>query len=136
MSIDAYLNFDGNCREAVLFYAKAFKLEEPEMMTFGQMHGQEDFQNEADKNLIMHARLQISGSNVMFSDVFPGMTFNVGNNITLALVTQNKEELEYAYQQLKEGGDIMMALQETAWSKCYGMLTDKFGVQWQFNLGE
>lgn len=136
MSIDAYLNFNGNCREAVLFYAKAFKLEEPEMMTFGQMHSPEDLQNEAAKDLIMHARLQISGSNVMFSDVFPSMTHTVGNNITLALVTQDEEELKFAYHQLKEGGEVMMELQETMWSKRYGMLTDKFGVQWQFNLGE
>jgi len=136
MSIDAYLNFNGNCREAVLYYAKAFRLNEPEMMTFGQMHTSEDFTNKEDLDLIMHARLQISGSNLMFSDVFPNMPFTVGNNITLALVTLDLEELEHAYEVLKDGGNVMMELQETAWSPCYGMLTDKFGVHWQFNLGE
>jgi len=85
--------------------------------------------------LILHTRLNIFGSNVMFSDVFPGMPFVVGNNISLAVVTDNLDELQSAFHKLKEGGKVEMELQETFWSKCYGSLTDKFGVQWQFNLG-
>lgn len=135
MSVDVYMNFNGNCREAVEFYAQAFKTEKPNMMTFGESPPNPEYPlPEEAKDLIMHTRLNISGSNVMFSDVFPGMSFVEGNNVTLAVVTANKEEIDFAYNKLKEGGTVEMELQETFWSKYYGSLKDKFGIHWQFNL--
>ncbi|MGG1311086.1 MULTISPECIES: VOC family protein [Cohnella] len=136
MAIDVYLNFNGNCREAVEFYAQVFGTDKPKMMTYGEAPANPEYPlPEEAKNLILHTRLNIFGSNVMFSDVFPGMPFVVGNNISLAVVTDNLDELQSAFHKLKEGGKVEMELQETFWSKCYGSLTDKFGVQWQFNLG-
>ena len=88
---------------------------------------------EEAKNLVMHARLNISGSNVMFSDVFPGMPFIAGNNISLAFVSKSIDEVKSLFDTLKEGGTIGMELQETFWSKCYGSVKDKFGIEWQFN---
>lgn len=74
MSVDAYLNFNGNCREAVEFYADVFGTDKPQIMTFGDTPPHPDFTlPEEAKHLVMHARLTILGSNVMFSDVFPGM---------------------------------------------------------------
>ncbi len=76
MAVDAYLNFNGNCREAVEFYAQVFGTEEPKLMTFGQAPPNPEYPlPEEAKNLIMHTRLTIFGSNVMFSDTFPGMPF-------------------------------------------------------------
>jgi PhnB protein len=136
MSVDIYLNFNGNCKEAVEFYAQVFGTGEPKMMTFGDTPPSPEYPlPEEAKKLIMHARLNICGSNVMFSDVFPGMPFVEGTNISLALVVDNLDTLQSAFNQLKEGGNVGMELQETFWSKCYGSLTDKFGIQWQFNLG-
>lgn len=136
MAVDVYLNFNGNCREAVEYYVQVFGTEKPKWMTFGDMPPNPEFPlPEEAKNLIMHTRLDIFGSNVMFSDVFPGMPFVIGNNISLAVVIDSKEALESAFNKLKEDGKVGMELQETFWSKCYGNLTDKFGVQWQFNLG-
>ncbi|GGD84700.1 VOC family protein [Paenibacillus nasutitermitis] len=135
MSVDVYLNFNGNCREAVQFYAQVFGLEEPKIMTFGETPPSPEYPlPEEAKNMIMHARLNIYGSRVMFSDVFPGMPFVLGNNISLAVVIESKEELQSAFDKLQVSGTVGMELQETFWSKCYGSLTDKFGVQWQFNL--
>jgi PhnB protein len=81
----------------------------------------------------MHARLNILGSNIMFSDVFPGMPFIEGNNISLAVVSKNMDEITSLFHKLKEGGTIGMELQETFWSKCYGQLKDKLGILWQFS---
>lgn len=115
MSVDVYLNFNGNCREAVEFYAKVFNTEEPRIMTFGEAPPNPEFPlPEEAKNLVMHARLSISGSNVMFSDTFPGTPFVVGNNISLAIVSQNQDEITSYYNQLKEGGKVNMELQETS----------------------
>ncbi|RXZ81629.1 VOC family protein [Paenibacillaceae bacterium] len=136
MSVDVYFNFNGNCREAVEFYAQVFETEVRQMMTFGESPPNPEYQlPEEAKNLVMHARLSIHGSNVMFSDVFPGMPFILGNNITLALVIEDEEQLRAAFAKLQEGGKVEMELQETFWSKCYGSLVDKFGIHWQFNLG-
>jgi len=136
MSVDAYLNFNGNCREAVEYYASVFGVETPKMMAFGDLPPNPEFAlPEEAKNLIMHSRLNICGSNVMFSDVFPGMPFTVGNNISLSIVIDDRDEIQSIFDKLKEEGTVTMELQETFWSKCYGSLTDKFGVIWQMNLG-
>ncbi|XEC92984.1 VOC family protein [Paenibacillus tarimensis] len=136
MAIDVYINFNGNCREAVEYYAKVFGTEEPQFMTFGEAPPHPDYPlPEEAKHLIMHTRLKISGSNVMFSDVFPNMPFNIGNNISLSLVSDDMDEITSSFNKLKDGGTVVMELQETFWSKCYGSLTDKFGIIWQFNYG-
>ena len=69
----------------------------------------------------------------MFSDVFPGMPFVEGNNISLSIVSKNIDDVKSYYHKLQEGGKVSMELQETFWSKCYGSLKDKFGIEWQFN---
>lgn len=134
MSINAYLNFPGNTREAVNFYAEVFNQPTPKIIAFGDMPENPHFKlPEEAKNLVMHARVELSGSVVMFSDVFPGMPYTAGTNISLSLVSDNMEEIQNAFHKLKEGGQIGMELQATDWSKCYGQLVDKFGIHWQFN---
>ncbi|KHF41623.1 VOC family protein [Halalkalibacter okhensis] len=134
MSIDVYINFNGNCREAVEFYAQVFDTEQPQLMTFGEAPPNPEYPlPEEAKNLIMHTRLNIDGSNVMFSDVFPGMPFIAGNNISLSIISKDMEKMKSYFDRLKDGGEVRLELQETFWSKCYGSLTDKFGIEWQFN---
>jgi PhnB protein len=134
MAVDVYINFNGNCRAAVEYYAQVFETEKPEIMTFGETPPDPNFAlPEEAKDLVMHTRLNIRGSNVMFSDVFPGMPFVAGNNISLSMASKNIDEVKSLFNKLKEGGTVGMDLQETFWSKCYGNLTDKFGIEWQFN---
>lgn len=135
MAVDIYINFNGNCREAVEFYSQVFGTEQPKFMTFGDMPPNPEFALPEDaKNLVMHTRLNMSGSNVMFSDVLPGMPFVEGNNISLSYTSKNMDVIKSLFNKLKESGTVGMDLQETFWSKCYGSLKDKFGIEWQFNL--
>ena len=135
MAILPYLNFAGNCREAVEFYARVFNTERPQFQTFGEMPPDPSYTPPDDvKHLILHTRLNISGTQVMFSDTPPGMPFTLGNNVTLTLTSRNRDEIVNAYNALSEGGRVGMPLQETFWSKLYGAVTDKYGVEWQFNL--
>lgn len=135
MAVDIYLNFNGNCREAVEFYAEVFGTEKPHIMTFGESPPNPEYPlPEEAKDLVMHSRLTISGSNVMFSDTFPGMPFIQGNNISLAVVSKDEGEVKTFFNKLKEGGQVGLELQETFWSKCYGQVTDQFGIEWQLNL--
>ncbi|RHW39900.1 VOC family protein [Lysinibacillus yapensis] len=135
MGIEVYFVFNGNCREAAEFYADVFQTEKPKIMTFGEGNDDPNFKiPEEAKNLVMHTRLDILGSRVMFSDNWPGSPYTVGNNITLAVITEDEAIIRSAFDRLKEGGEVKMELQETFWSKCYGSVKDKFGVEWQLSL--
>ena len=135
VAIQLYFVFNGNCREAVEFYAKVFKTEEPNIMSFGDAPPDPNHTiPEEAKHLVMHVNLEIAGSKVMFSDTWPGSPFTVGNNITIAVVSEDEELIRSAFDGLKEGGKVNMELQETFWSKCYGQVVDKFGIEWQLSL--
>lgn len=137
MAVEVYLNFNGNCRQAVEFYSEVFNTEITEMMTFGEVPQNPDYQMpEEAKNMIMHARLFIDGSRVMFSDTFPGSPFVEGNNVSLAFVNKDMELIKSVYDKLKQDGTVVMELQETFWSKGYGSVKDKFGVEWQLSHEE
>lgn len=134
MAINVYINFNGNCREAVEFYAEVFGTEKPKIMTFGEAPPDPKFELPKEmKNLVMHTQLNICESNVMFSDTFDGTPYVLGNNISLTIVIGNIDEIKSLFSKLKEGGIVDMELQETFWSKCYGSLTDKFGIKWQLS---
>lgn len=134
MAVNVYLNFNGNCRAAVEFYAQVFRTEKPQFMTFGEAPPNPEYPlPEEAKNLIMHTRLKIGGSMIMFSDTFPGSPFVEGNNISLVVVVKDMEEIKAYFNQLREGGTVEMDLQETFWSKCYGSLRDKYGIAWQIS---
>jgi PhnB protein len=137
MGVAPYVNFNGNCREAVGFYAKVFGTAAPRIMTFGETPPNPAFpMDDATKRLIMHAEIEVMGTAIMFSDVPPGMKFVKGNDISLIVQGKNGEELKRWFNAMKEGGNVAMELGPQPWSKLYGFVTDKFGVGWQFNLAE
>lgn len=134
MSVNIYLNFNGNCREAVELYADAFNVEKQKIMTFGEAPQSPDFPvPESAKDLILHTFLIISGSKIMFSDTMPGMPFVLGNNISITILSKNKDEITSAFDKLKIDGTVNMELQKTFWSDCYGSVKDKFGIEWQLS---
>lgn len=136
MSVNAYLNFDGNAKEVVNYYAEVFETDAPYIQTFSEGMGEDPgFEiPEADKGRIMHASIHIEGSALMFSDTFSGTgEYIQGNNISLALVSKDGDYLERAYHRLAEEGIVTMALGPVDWSPAYGMLVDKFGISWLFS---
>ncbi|SEM79647.1 VOC family protein [Paenibacillus sp. OV219] len=135
MAISAYLNFPGNTREAVEYYAEVFNVEVTNLATFDSVPAHPDYPlPPGTEKHIMHARIHAYGSDLMFSDTFPGMPLTMGNNITLAIVINDAEELTRVYNRISGDGTATMPLQETFWSKLYGQATDKFGILWQFNM--
>ncbi len=137
MVVTVYINFNGNCREAVEFYAEVFNTEKQEIMTFAEMPPDPEFEvPEEARDLVLHTSLDINGSTIMFSDILPDTTFITGNNISLTVMTTSVEETEKLFDRLKEGGNVEMELEETFWSKCYGSLTDKFGIVWQLMIDD
>ena len=132
MSFDVFLNFDGDCREALNFYTKVFNLEMPtHIMTYDE-NAQGNF-GEENKGRILYASLPIFGCNVMFSDCPVGSPFVKGTNIALTLGTDNEAEITRIYNAFADGGTINMPLGKTFFSEFYGMVTDKLGITWQLS---
>ncbi|GAB2532475.1 VOC family protein [Gracilibacillus alcaliphilus] len=135
MPLNPYFMFNGNALEAIRFYEQAFQTEPAVVSTYGEMPGKENKIPEEAKSLVLHAKIEVDGTILMFSDHFPGSSesFQAGNNITIALVSPNVELIQHAFQTLQENGKVELELQETFWSKHYGKVTDKFGVHWQLS---
>jgi len=132
MQLEMFINFDGNCREAAEFYAKAFKTEVNNLMTYGDTPPDPSFAlNEADKDKIMYAGVPIGGLVLMLMDMPSGYPLVVGNNITPTVSIDDKEEIKRLFHELKEGGKVLAELQTAFFSELYGMVEDKFGVIWQ-----
>ncbi|MHC1683102.1 MAG: VOC family protein [Clostridiaceae bacterium] len=133
MGVNVYLNFNGKCDEAIEFYSEVFKTEKPRIMRFGDMPSGDFPLDETTKKLVLHSELKINDTKIMFSDAHPEHPVIFGNNISLIINNSDIEEIKSIFNSLKEGGTVIMDLQETFWSKCYGSLTDKFGVGWQLS---
>ena len=132
MSVHAYVNFNGNCLDAVEFYRQVFGAEAHEIMLYGDAPPDPGFPvPDEHKHLVMHTVLSIFGTIVMFSDLLPGQPLVQGNNISLVVMLRNPDEIRTIFNRLKDGGTVDMEPQETFFSKCFGSLTDKFGIIWQ-----
>ena len=132
MQLELFFNFDGNCSEAAEFYAKVFKTEVKNLMTYGQCPPDPNYPlQECDMNKVMYADVQIGGVTVMLMDMASGWPHVAGNNINPTVSMDNKEEVERIFNELKEGGEVCLELQSTFFSELYGMVKDPFGVIWQ-----
>jgi PhnB protein len=129
-NLTTYLNFDGNCRDAMKFYERCLG-GELHMMPFSEGPG--NVPAEA-KDRVMHARLSSGPIQLMASDTMPGMSFKQGNNFSLCIECESQEELQRLFSALEEKGKVTMALQDTFWGARFGMVTDQFGIGWMFNF--
>ena len=128
--MNAYLHFNGNCREAMTFYQGCLggKLA-PQTVGESPMAGQ--MPAEAQKN-ILHAALTIGGVALMGSDMVGREGVTMGNNVSLTIVCSSKEEIDSFFAKLSAGGKVAHPLKEEFFGT-YGDLTDKYGINWMFN---
>lgn len=133
--INAYLNFNGNCEEVFNFYASVFGGQTPTFSRFKEFHseGMSDDLSEGEK--IMHVALPIgNGTVLMGSDTVAAMgEVTFGDNFSLSLQVDSQVEADNFYEQLSAGGEATMPLDHAPWGDYFGMLTDKFGIQWMIN---
>lgn len=137
MSLHAYLNFKGNAKEAMDYYAEMLQTNAPDIMYFKDMP--EDPKNPMPKEIndwVMHGSIDYEGQLIMFSDVMPGMSLNVGNNLSLLIDKDDLDALKAVFDRFAKESTITMPFGETFWAKGFGALTDKFGVEWQFNCSQ
>lgn len=139
-SVNIYLNFDGNCEEAFGFYRSIFGGEFSYIGRYGDMPEQEGMPSITDenKNKIMHVDLPISKETVLMGCDFVGPHENSplvkGNNFSISVNAESKAEADRIYLALSEGGNTIMPMADTFWNAYFGMLTDKFGINWMVNV--
>jgi PhnB protein len=128
--INAYLHFNGNCREAMTFYQECLG-GELTMQTIGESPMAAQMSPEA-KDSIMHATLTKGGLVLMASDMM-GDKPDYGNVISLMLYCSSEDEIKDCFAKLSSGGTIQQPLAEQFWGANYGELTDKSGLNWMLN---
>jgi len=128
--LNAYVSFKDNARQALEFYKSVFG-GKVELHTFDEMPGVAA--DETDK--IMHGMLTAdNGITFMAADTPKGMTFTEGARISMSLSGDNEPELRGYWDKLAEGGNITMPIAKAPWGDTFGMLVDKFGIQWMVNI--
>jgi PhnB protein len=129
--LNPYISFKDNSRAAMEFYKTVFG-GTLTMNTFKEFHASQD-PSEDDK--IMHAMLEAdNGITFMASDTPSGMEYRPGSNMSMSLSGDNEAELRSYWEKLSAGGTVTMPLEKAPWGDTFGMVTDKFGVQWMVNI--
>ena len=138
-SVNTYLTFNGNCEEAFNFYKSAFGGEFPYIARYKDMPPQEGTTTSPeDGEKIMHVSLQIGNTVLMGSDTGGEWAsyYKEGNNFSISINTDSKNEADRLFNTLSAGGTITMPMNSTFWGDYFGMFTDKFGINWMVSFNE
>jgi PhnB protein len=130
MKLTPYIHFEGNAEEAMKFYTATLGGKVIALSRYGDgpMKTDEDYQNK-----ILHGRIQFGDNLIMISDTFKGHHALTGGNIQLSVELSEEGQIDDIFKRMSEGGTVTMELQDTFWGARFGMLKDKFGVNWMFN---
>ena len=135
LTINPYLNFAGNTEEAFNFYKSVFGGEFLALQRFKDTPEAGNIpKQEQDK--IMHVALPIgNGAVLMATDALESMghTVKQGNQITLSVEADSKDEADRIFNGLAGGGKVGVPITDMFWGSYWGQLHDKFGVPWMVN---
>ncbi|MGZ5866271.1 MAG: VOC family protein [Xanthobacteraceae bacterium] len=128
MQVQSYLFFDGRCDEAIEFYKKTLGAEVDMLMRWKDSPDK-SMCSPGNENKVMHASLKIGETRVMASD-----DRNTGNpefkGFALSVNAKDEADANRLFNSLSNDGKVMMPLGKTFFSPRFGMMTDKFGVNW------
>lgn len=129
--LNPYISFKGNAREAMEFYKSVFggNLTTSTFKEAGAPHDP----TEAD-NLMHGMLIAENGITIMGADTPSGMEYNPGTNISISLSGDNEAELKGYWEKLSEGGTVHQPLEKAPWGDTFGMVGDKFGIEWMVNI--
>jgi PhnB protein len=133
-AVQTYLFFGGQCAAALQFYRRAlgakidFQMkysESPEPAPPGRLA-------KGWKNKLMHATFRIGGTMLMASDGCGPK--DRANGVGLSISLPNEAAVKKTFRKLAAGGKVTLAPTKTFWSPCFGMVTDKFGIDWMVSV--
>ncbi len=129
--LNPYISFKGNAKEAMEFYQSVFggALTMSTYKDGGIPH------DPSEDNKLMHAMLESDTSiTIMGADTPDSMEYTPGKNISISLSGENEEELRRYWEKLSSDATIREPLTKAPWGDTFGMLTDKFGIEWMVNI--
>lgn len=139
-TVNVYLTFNGNTEEAFNFYKSVFGGEFAYIGKFKDMPSDENCPppTPEEENRIMHVSLPISKETTLMgsdsNDASGPVTF--GNNFSVSINTDSKEEADSLFEGLSNGGKVIMPMEKTFWGAYFGMFVDKYGINWMVNFDE
>jgi PhnB protein len=131
-TFNTYLNFNGNTEDAFNFYKSVFGGEFATLMRFKDTPEAGKL-SPADQDKIMHVALPLSNGNLLMgTDVVEsiGQKLEMGNNMHISIDTSSENEATDLFAKLSDGATIKLPMGKMFWGSHFGMLNDKFGVQW------
>lgn len=129
--VNAYVGFNGECREAMNFYKECLGGEL--MLQTVEGTPMEGNCPPAMKNQVLHSSLTKGPLLIMGTDMTRPDGFIKGNNFALSLSCSSEEEINTFFSKLSEGGKILEPLKDQFWGAIFGAFTDKFGIGWMLN---
>jgi PhnB protein len=128
VKINTYLTFNGDCREAMVFYRDCFG----GTLTF-QTVGESPDADQLPapmKRVILQAALVNDQLILIGSDMVSEQGLIAGNSVSLMLRCSNEDELKSYYEKLLSGGTEIQPPENTYWGMSFGLLQDRYGHQW------
>lgn len=134
MHINPYLRFnDSKCREAMTFYKDAIG-GELTLQTLGESPMAKETPVE-DHGKIMHATLKNGDAVILASDMMRDKA-TVGDNISVSINLTDLEDAKKKFSALSVGGEVFMPLEKAFWGDHFGVVTDKYGIEWMINCAD
>ena len=130
VTLNPYLNFKDNAREALEFYHSVFG-GDLNMSTFADFQSAED---PSDSDLIMHGQLDGPGLTLMAADTPKHMEYREPAGFSVSLSGDDDATLRAYWDKLADGGTVLQPLEVAPWGDAFGMVTDRFGVTWLLNI--
>ena len=131
--LNIYLNFAGSAEEAFNFYKSVFGGEFRNVTRFKDMPMPGVNIPKGVENKMMHIALPVGKEDVLMASDVPegfGHKLVMGNNVTVSVSPDSKQEADRIFKALSAGGKIEMPIANQPWGDYYGDFTDKFGVRW------
>ena len=130
-TLNPYINFNGNCREAMIFYQHCLG----GTLSLQTVAGSaiEDQCPAAMQDQILHSTLLNGAIFIMGSDMQGPGGFGPGSSIAISVNCGSEQEINTFYNRFAEGGEILDPLKTQFRGGMFGVVLDKFGVRWMFN---
>jgi PhnB protein len=130
LGVNPYITFRGNCRQAIEFYKTALDAD----VLFVQTVGESPMSNMGPAANIMHCTIKVGNSTIMMcDDPTPGDAPVGEGNISLAIGLNDPPRARQIFDNLSDGGSVILPLDKTYWAEAFGMVNDKFGIRWMVN---
>lgn len=126
--INAYMHFNGNCREAMTFYQECLG-GELVLLPVGESP-LADQMPATMSQCILHACLKRDGLILHGSDMGIDQGPTIGNSVSMMLTCSSEKEINELSVHLAAGGELLHPLEDTFWGSTFCDIADQYGFHW------